>query len=103
MCQYNIATNGNWEGNVSSDYSLSNNLASYSKALSSWGKNLNAFRKNRISVCKKELKNAYDNSPHLNFEIIHKLKFELDKLLEEEESNGNKDSVRSGLNGGIKI
>lgn len=34
---------------------------------------------------KKNLKDAYNNSPSINYDIIHEIEFELDKLLEEEE------------------
>lgn len=35
--------------------------------------------------CKKALKVAYDNIPNVNFDTIHGLEFESNKLLEEEE------------------
>lgn len=41
--------------------------------------------KNKIVNCKKWLRETYENKIDTNFEQIHALEFELDKLLEEEE------------------
>lgn len=52
-CEELIASNGEWKGNLSSFYPLSNDLDNVSKALSNWGRNLNSQRKSRIMECKK--------------------------------------------------
>lgn len=83
-CAEIISKNGIWDGNNVYS-SLSSNLYNCFIALSKWGKDINASRKNRIVECKNALKEAYDNIPNVNFDNIHAIEFELDKLLEEEE------------------
>lgn len=82
-CANTISNNGNWNGNDVASSSLSSNLNNYSKILFKWGKEINANRKNRIRDCKKALKEAYGNAPNVNFDNIHNIEFEIDKLLEE--------------------
>lgn len=84
-CADLIAQNGSWNGDFFPFSSLSNNLHRCSKALSNWGRDLNNKRKNRIRDCKTALRDAYTNISSVDFDRIHGIEFELDKLLEEEE------------------
>lgn len=84
-CAEIISRNGDWSVDPFSLSSLGCNLTRCSDALSKWGKGLNSQRNIRIWEWKKALKQAYSNIPHIDFNIIHGLEFELDKLLEEEE------------------
>lgn len=82
-CTNLIESIGVW-GN-SEGVSLSHNLNSCANVLGSWGRNVLLNQRNKIKYGKKALNEAYEGLPATNFDDIHKIEFELDNLLEEEE------------------
>ncbi|MDO7987362.1 reverse transcriptase domain-containing protein, partial [Sweet potato little leaf phytoplasma] len=84
-CEDLISRNGDWKGSGIPLTPLSLDLKNCSIALSNWGRSLNSKRKNRIKECKSALKEAYKNIALIDFDSIHSIEFELDKLMEEEE------------------
>lgn len=79
-CTNLIETNGIWDNSRPS--SLNNNLLSCSDALGKWGREVNSTLKTESKPAKNAPKEAYDNFPIINYEAIHNLEFELNKLLE---------------------
>lgn len=84
-CGVIISKNGHWKGNEINSLPIVRNVKNCSDALLPWGKNLNMSRKNKIKECKKNLKETYENLSNIDFDSIHNIEFELEKLLEEEE------------------
>lgn len=84
-CKELISRAGNWSGNNILSSSLDSDLLNCSRDLNGWGKSLNINRKNKIRECKENLKIAFDNIHNIDFNHIHAIEFELDKLVEEEE------------------
>lgn len=82
-CSNIIKNNGDWNNSLGD--SLSSNLTCCANVLGQWGKEVFLKRKHRIKACKRALKYAYDNLHSINFDEIHRIEFELDNLLEEEE------------------
>lgn len=99
-CSNIIKTQGAWGNSV--DDLLTSKLESCAVALGIWGRDVFLRRKNRIKACKISLKEAYSNPQSLNFDEIHRIEFELDNLLEEEEINWKQRSLEEWLKWGDK-
>lgn len=99
-CVEIINNNGDWNPGMSHLSSLSKNLSKCSDALSKWGKGMNYQRRDKINECKRALKDAYSNILMVNFDVIHGLEFELDKLMEEEEIYWKQRSMEDWLKWG---
>lgn len=84
-CQEIIKTNRVWKNEGGSFVPLHQNLKVCAKVLGKWGKNMSRDLTNKIKMNKQALKEAYDYFPEVDFNKIHAIEFELDKLLEEEE------------------